>query len=94
VHPERHPGAIPGPNVNRTVPLEGLFRLVQAGRNEVRELAPARQIAGLLSAVPVFPGEPYNNDRLMDTLGSIVARVPARELHFLPDGSFWHVVAT
>jgi len=92
LHPHRHEEAITRPNLNRTVPLAGLFRLVQADRVALSELSPSRQIASLLSAVPVFPGEPYNNARLMTTLGAVVERVPARELRFLPDASFWDLL--
>lgn len=92
LHPQRHEQAIAGPNVNRTVALAGLFRLVQAGCHLLADLSPSRQIASLLSAVPVFPGEPYNNERLMTTLDAVVARVPARELHFLPDAGFWDLL--
>jgi hypothetical protein len=50
-------------------------------------------VASLLSSVPVFPGEPFNNARLMTTLGRIIERRPVRDLHFRPDPSFWDVVA-
>ena len=88
----RHPGAIALPNVNRTVPLAGLYHLVQAKDVQVREMPRARQIASLLTAVPIFHGAPYNNARLLDIAAAIVARVPARELHFLPDGSYWDAI--
>lgn len=93
VHAHRYPEAIPGPNDNRSVPLAGLFRLVQSDRVAVRPLAPSRQVASLLSSVPVFPGEPFNNARLMTTLGRIIERRPVRDLLFRPDPSFWDVVA-
>jgi hypothetical protein len=92
LHPDRHPSALPGPNLNRTVPLAGLYRLVQAKQVGLRDLRGSLGITSLLSAVPVFAGEPYNNERLMDTLGGIAARVLPRELLFLPDSSFWEVV--
>jgi hypothetical protein len=92
LHPHRHEKAIAGPNRNRTVPLAGLFRLVQAERLALAELSPSRQLASLLSAVPVFPGEPYNNARLMATLSGVIERVPAQELHFLPDAGFWDLL--
>lgn len=92
LHPHRHEEAIAGPNLNRTLPLRGLYRLVQATRTRLADLSQSRQIASLLSAVPVFPGEPYNNQRLMETLGEVVRQVPARELHFLPDAGFWDLL--
>jgi hypothetical protein len=92
IHSDRHPGAIAGRNVNRTVPLVGLFRLVQSERVETEGISVSRQITDLLSAVPVFAGDPYNNERLVGTLEEIVARVPLKRLHFREDDSFWAVV--
>ncbi|HEX6306199.1 MAG TPA: hypothetical protein VFZ76_18510 [Anaerolineales bacterium] len=71
----------------------GLFRLVQDERVFIEPMRKGYALAELISNVPVIPDDPDRNDdlivRCLDLLGSL----PAYRLHFLPDDSFWRVIA-
>jgi hypothetical protein len=75
-----------------SAPLAGLFRLVQAKSVYLQPMTPALALAELLANLPVLPADQNWNAALMARGLELLATCPARQLHFLPDGSFWQAV--
>ncbi|MEW6716765.1 MAG: hypothetical protein AB1345_04580 [Chloroflexota bacterium] len=72
--------------------LLALFRLVQDLRVLARPLTGASSLAAWLASVPVLTTDPTRNHQLLQLGQRLLGSVPAYELHFLPDSSFWAVV--
>jgi len=78
-------------NVAR-MPLQALFRLVQDTKVYVEPLPKAKALAELMASTPVIPADPRRLPRLFAFHQRLLADVPAYDLHFLPDPSFWAVI--
>ena len=77
---------------NRSAPVAGLYLLVQDNRVYTRELTSGQATAALMSNVPVIPQDSARSLHLLDKLSHLQKSIFVRELHFLPDNSFWDVV--
>ncbi len=72
--------------------LVGLFLLVQARQVCAEKMALGQALAEIVSNVPVIPADTGRNAQLMELVFSMLRKVPAYRLHFLPDNSFWQAV--
>ncbi len=79
--------------VHACAPLHGLYRLVQDKQVFLEPLGTGYALAELISNVPVIPDNPYLNMELFIRGRELLDKVPAYRLHFLPDDSFWQVIA-
>ena len=73
-------------------PLAAMFHLVQAKRVTVKAMSPGRSLAELLANLPVISADPGRSVSILDRALDLLRDVPAYQLHFLPDRSFWQVV--
>jgi len=73
-------------------PLRALFHLVQDTEAYLEPLPPARGLAELVASTPVIPADPGRLSQLLAFHQRLLADVPAYDLHFLPDPSFWGLV--
>lgn len=73
--------------------LAGLFRLVQDSQVYLEEMSPSETLAELIANVPVIPADSGRASRLIERLKDILDAAPVKRLHFLPDLSFWDVIA-
>jgi hypothetical protein len=76
-----------------TAPLAVLLRLVQAPHVALETLGPAQAAAELLSCVPLLPGSLTHSRAVMALVLRLLHHIPSYRLYFLPDASFWQVVA-
>jgi hypothetical protein len=79
-----------GPQI---VPLAALYRLVQDRSVFVEPLEPAAAIAEVIASSPVVCADPARALPLLVRAERLVSAVPVLRLHFLPDASFWQVIA-
>jgi len=77
----------------QNAPVAGLFWLIQAPQVFTRPLGAAPALAALIANVPVIPQDPERSIALLEILAQIQRSIPISELHFLPDNSFWNVIA-
>jgi hypothetical protein len=73
-------------------PLAALLHLVQARRVTLKVMSPGRALAELMANMPVISANPALGASIMDRALNLLHDVPAYQLHFLPDRSFWQVV--
>lgn len=73
-------------------PLTAMFRLVQNKQVFTEELRPSQAVAEVIANVPVIPDDPRRTPELLVRCRRLLRSVPAYQLHFLPDDSFWHAV--
>jgi hypothetical protein len=73
--------------------LHAIYRLIQDKTVFVESLNPSRALAELFANIPIVPIVPSLCEELMERCISLLHDVPAYGLHFLPDGSFWQVIA-
>ncbi len=74
----------------RSAPAGGLLFLVQAARPAVRQVPPARALPRLLAAGGAPLDLPAVHDATFAACSALLRRVPAYELEFTPDASFWN----
>lgn len=72
--------------------LAGLFHLVQDRQVYLERMEPARAVAEMIANLPVVAADRIRAVQLIHRCQSILERVPAYDLHFLPDASFWQAV--
>ena len=77
---------------NTSVPVSGIFRLVQAADNRVTPLRPMELLRALLPNVLFFSAEPEANRQLLETLGQAVEAISGYVLAFRRDPTFWEVL--
>lgn len=77
-----------------TVPLAALYRLVQDRSVFVEPIDPAAALAEVIAGSPVVNADPDRTLSLLARAEQLVRRVPVQRLHFLPDASFWRVIAS
>ncbi|HBY07432.1 MAG TPA: hypothetical protein DEH22_06470 [Chloroflexi bacterium] len=77
----------------QSAPVAGIYLLVQSKQVFTRPITRGRGLAALISNVPVIPQDPLRSLRLFEILSQIQQITPVSELHFLPDNSFWNVIA-
>jgi hypothetical protein len=76
----------------QSAPLAGIYRLVQDKEVFLRKMSAAQALAELVSSVPVIPEDKYRSPELMIRGSRLLESVPAYQLHFLPNDSFWNVI--
>jgi hypothetical protein len=74
-------------------PLAVLLRLVQAPHVALEPIGPAQAAAELLACVPLLPGSLTHSQAVMALVLRLLHHIPSYRLYFLPDASFWQVVA-
>jgi hypothetical protein len=74
-------------------PLTAMYRLVQDKKVFLEPFEPGQALAEIISNIPVIPTNPAQNSLLMERCLNLLEKVPVHQLHFLPDGSFWQVIA-
>lgn len=77
---------------SNSAPVAGLFRLVQDKDVFLEVMGKGQALAEMVASVPVIPDDRSRGGELMARCGSLLEKVPAHLLHFLPDSSFWGVV--
>lgn len=82
-----------GPAGPYHAPLAALLRLVQAKQVFLEAMSRGRAVAELLSCMPMLITDDGHSHQLLDIGQRLVCAVPIYRLHFLPDASFWQVVA-
>jgi len=73
-------------------PLWALFHLVQDAKVYRRPLPPAQALARLIANTPVIPADPGRLPRLLAFHQRLLADIPAYDLHFRSDPSFWRLI--
>ncbi|HZY40663.1 MAG TPA: hypothetical protein VFF59_01550, partial [Anaerolineae bacterium] len=81
--------ALTGP---RSAIVSGAYRLIQDRRVYVEDLPPALAVAEIVASCPIVCADPARTFDLLTRARQLIASVPVRHLHFLPDDSFWKVV--
>jgi len=76
----------------QSAPLVGVYRLVQSKDVFLRKMSTAQSLAELVSNVPIIPEDSSRSSELLSRGIRLLETVPAYQLHFLPDDSFWNVV--
>lgn len=84
--------SVPWRGQARTVPLAGLLRLRQATRTAVTPLSALAAVRELLPSVFFARADSADFGRFLETAETLVRSVPAYDLAFTRDRSFWDVV--
>jgi adenylylsulfate kinase-like enzyme len=74
-------------------PLGRVFRLRQAAAAALRPMSRAEAVALLYGCAPYVNADPLRRDQLLANLEACMAGVPAGELSFRRDGTFWPLLA-
>jgi len=77
---------------NRSAPVAGIFRLLQASENKIEVLRPMTLLRTLLPNVLFFSAEPEPNRRLLEILTQAAVRIAGYNLSFCKNPSFWEVL--
>jgi hypothetical protein len=80
------------PTGPRAAIVSGAYRLIQDRTVYVEDLPPASAVAEIVASSPIVCADPARTSDLIARARQLIARVPVRRLHFLPDDSFWEVV--
>jgi len=80
------------PRNNVNAELAGLFHLRKADAHFVGTLERPRALAELISCVPFVMATPATSQRMVGLCDELLARVPAKELHFRQDSGFWELI--
>jgi hypothetical protein len=78
-----------GDNVN--APLAGVNMLVKDDTLSLQPIPARKALQALLPCVLFFAHERALVNGAVDRIADVVATVPASEMHFLPDNSFWRL---
>lgn len=76
----------------QSAPLAGMYRLVQSKEVFLRRLGAAQALAEMVSNVPIIPEDKSRSSELLIRGAGLLETVPAYQLYFLPDDSFWNVI--
>jgi hypothetical protein len=80
------------PTGPRSAIVSGVYRLIQDRTVYVEDLPPALAVAEIVASSPIVCADPARTLDLLARARQLIARVPVRRLHFLPDDAFWEVV--
>jgi hypothetical protein len=78
-----------GSRTTGVLPLLGIHRLVKGNVDALRAVGEGEALATLVACSPFVNRSPYLEDRLFANLSALVREVPASELTFRRDGTFW-----
>jgi hypothetical protein len=73
-------------------PLATMYRLVQDKSVFLEPFKPGQALAEFVANIPIIPSNPAQSGILMERCLNLLERVPAHQLHFLPDDSFWRAI--
>lgn len=79
--------------VNQSAPVIGMYHLIQSKKVFTQKMSRAQATAAIIANVPVIPQDPVRSIHLLDILTQLQKTMPVYELYFLPDNSFWNVIA-
>jgi hypothetical protein len=82
--------AVGGENVS--IPLTGIYFPIKDKENYVRKLSPRQALERLLPNVVFFVRDSEFSKQLFNLCYDLVTKVPAHELHFLPEPTFWRCI--
>lgn len=74
---------------NEAAPIKGIYFLVKDTKNYLDILSPAQALRRLLPNVVFFARDRAFSRRLFNFCVDLTADIPAYNLHFVPDSSFW-----
>jgi hypothetical protein len=77
---------------NKSLPVAGIFRLVQAPENRLTLLGRVELLRAVLPNVLFFSPEPSANRRLLEVLTQVAAEISGYNLSFRKDPSFWEAL--
>ena len=77
---------------NVSAPIECVYLLKQGRANKIESLEPAVAARGLLRNILFFSKDPHFVESVFDAALDFVARVPVRQLTFVPDSSVWELI--
>ena len=80
------------PTGPRAASVSGAYRLIQDRTVYAEDLPPALAVAEIVAGSPIVCADPARTFELIARASQLLAHVPVRRLHFLPDDSFWKVV--
>jgi hypothetical protein len=75
-----------------SAPLYAMYHLVQDRSVFLEDISPSLGLAEFLACVPIISMDPYRNQVLMRRVLGLLETYPVRNLHFLPDDSFWNAI--
>lgn len=81
-----------GPAYNKSSPLHAVYFLKKSRKCYKTTITRRNALTRLLRCCCIFSNELYDTETLMQTAITLVNSVPAYELHFKKDSSFWDVV--
>ncbi len=81
-----------GPAYNRSTSLQAVYFLKKSRKCYKTTITRRNALTRLLRCCCLFSNELYDTETLMQTAITLVNSVPAYELHFKKDSSFWDVV--
>jgi hypothetical protein len=76
-----------------SAPVVGIYLLVQDQDVFLEPMGSGQALAEMISNIPVIPDDPARGTELLNRGTTFLKEVPAYRLHFLPDNSFWDVIA-
>lgn len=82
--------AVGGENVS--TPITGIYFPVKDKENYVQKLSPRQALERLLPNVVFFARDSEFSKQLFNLCYDLVSKVPAYELHFLPEPTFWRCI--
>ena len=74
-------------------PLTAMYRLVQDNKAYLESFKTGQALAEFMANIPIISSSPAQSECLMERCITLLRQVPAYRLHFLPDASFWGVIA-
>lgn len=83
---------VPWRGRRRSASLRGLFRLRKAPETAFRPLSSAEAVRELLRSVCFSRPDREEAERFLEIAGGLLTRVPAYEMRFTPDLSFWRAM--
>jgi hypothetical protein len=74
-------------------PLTAMYRLIQDNKVYLESFKTGQALAEFMANIPIISSNPTQSECLMERCITLLRQVPAYRLHFLPDDSFWQVIA-
>jgi len=75
-----------------SAPLHAIYQLVQDRKVFLDEISPSLGLAEFLASIPVISLDPFRCQKLLLRAQMLLETYPVRNLHFLPDDSFWDII--
>ncbi len=77
---------------NASAPLAGIYFPVKDTKNFTIPLGKTRALLEFMPPVVLYGSTPRYAERIFDLCAMTIMKVPAFELHFLPDPAFWECI--